>query len=238
MSGLARKALVCDRMPKSTDISVQAPPPVPDAAVLLRLSELARVPAEQREFFFESVLGSVQTACELDGLVKQGLASKRGKNLARAAFTLYDVLGNLNNRESSLIEGILSRAKSIFGKISNGGVEGLEHIAYQLALLSSLVTGKPPPRLPSQLPEPPVPGRRSGTVTHWIFQNFASELLISTSAAGGRLTLEKNTRKGSLVEAIRMLAPNLPDGFVPDPLTGSNSPKTQRCVQSGPKGIG
>jgi hypothetical protein len=156
---------------------------------------------------------NVQTACELDGLIKQGLAAKRGKKLVGAALALYDVLGNLNNRERVLIEGILGRS-GLFDRISSKGIEGLEQTAYQLALLASLVTGKPPPRYPSQPPEPPVPGRPSGTVKNWIFQNFASDLLISTMGAGGKLTHEKNIRKGSLIEAISTLAHCLPDGFV------------------------
>lgn len=194
--------------------------PVTDE-VLRQLAGHGHVPPEQHEFFFESIRINVQTAWELDGLVKQGLASKRSKYLAGAALTLYDTLGNLNHRERALIEGILSKAKSIFGKISSGGVVGLEQTAYQLALLSSLVAGKPPPRYPSQPPEPPVPGRRSGTVKHWVFQNFVSELSISTSVAGGRLKLQKNIGKGSLIEAIKMLASHLPAGFVPAPLPGS-----------------
>jgi len=207
------------RMPQSINMS----PKAPSDEVLRHLAELARVPAEHREFFCESVRTSVQTACELDGLVKNGLAtlaSKRGKNLARSALTLYDTLGNLNNRERAFIEGILG-GKAIFRKISGAGLSGLEQTAYEIALLSSLVTGKPPPRFPSQPPEPPVRGRRAGTVKDWIFQKFVWDLLISTTTADGSLTFEKETPRGTLVDAIKKLAPYLPDGFVPDPPPGS-----------------
>jgi hypothetical protein len=147
--------------------------------------------------------------------------SKRRK-LVDAALTLYDTLGSLKSYERELIEGIFGgKARFLFGRISSGGTAGLEQTAYQLALLFSLVAGKPPPRLPSQPWEPTGVGRRSGAVKDWIFQNFVWDLLLSTSTAGGRLKLEKNIRKGSLIEAIKMLAPNLPDGFVPDPLPGS-----------------
>jgi len=190
--------------------------------VLRQVADFGRVPDAQREVFFESIRQIVQTACELNGLVKEGLTNKRGEKLVRAAFSFYDSLGNLNKHERALIEGILSgNAKFIFDRISSEGVLGLEEIAYQLALLSSIVTGKPPPRYPSQSPEPPQRGRRSGSVNNWLFQNFASQLYISTVAAEGRPTFEKDAPSGNWIKAIRALEPCLPAGFVPKSLSGS-----------------
>jgi hypothetical protein len=211
-------------MRKSINTSPQVLP-VPTDEALRQLADLGDVPADQREFFFESVRTSVQTAWELDGLAKNRLAtlaSKRGKKLVHAALTLYDTLGDLHNSERKFIEGILGdKAKFIFRRISGAGLSGLEQTAYQIALLFSLVTGKPLPREPSELPESPGRGRRSGTVKHWIFQKFVWDLLISTTTADGRLTLDKHTPKGTLVDAIRTLARHLPEGFVPRRLPGS-----------------
>ena len=210
-------------MPSPTDVATsQSAPPVPDD-VLERLAGLGHVPATEREFFFESVRMNVQTACELDGLGRLGFANRRGQRLAHAALALYDLIGNLNERERSLIERILEgKAKFIFHRISNEeineGINGLEEAAYQIALLSSLVTSRPRPRLPSQPPDPPVAGRRSGTVEHWAFQNFLYDLLISTTEANGRLTLRREYKSGSLIEAMNALKPYLPAHFVPTPL--------------------
>ena len=208
---------VFDQMSKS----INASPKVPSDEVLRQLADLLLVPPEQREFFFESICTNVQTAWELDGLAKQGLASKRGKKLVDAALALYDTLGNLNNPERALIEGIFSKAGFIFDRISSEGVVGLNKTAYQLALLASFLTGKPTPRLPSQLPETPGRGRRSGAVKHPIFQQFVWQLLISIKGAGGSFTFAKETLGGTLVTAINMLARCLPHGFVPGPLPGS-----------------
>jgi hypothetical protein len=82
--------------------------------VLHQLAELGRVPDAGRKFFFESVYQIVQTACDLDGLVKQGLTSKRGKKLAGAALALYDGLGNLNKHERALIEVFWAARRSSF----------------------------------------------------------------------------------------------------------------------------
>jgi hypothetical protein len=45
--------------------------------------------------------------------------------------------------------------------------------------------------------------------------------MIFTRRARGGFTLEKNIPAGTLIEAIELLAPHLPRGFVPDPLPGS-----------------
>ncbi len=208
-------------MPESTNTSLQAPP-VPDAAVLLRLSELARVPAQQREFFFELVLGNVQTACELDGLAKGALANKKGETLLRAARELYEVLGNLNKDEREFMERVLaSRPGRIFNRISSGSVGGLQETAYKQVELFSLVTGNPPPRYPHQAPQSRQRGRRLGQVKNWIFQDFVFDLFTSTASASGGLTHDKNRPGTSLGKAIRMLAPYLPDGFLPKRLPPS-----------------
>ena len=48
-----------------------------------------------------------------------------------------------------------------------------------------------------------------------IFQNFVCALLILTRQCNGGFTLEKNIRKGTLIKAIKILAPFLSDGLVP-----------------------
>jgi hypothetical protein len=148
----------------------------------------------------------------------------------------------LNGRERTLIEKILEgKAKFMFDRISNEdineGIDGLEQAAYQLALLSSLITGKPHPRLPSQPPDPPVAGRRSGTVEHWAFQNFVYDLLISTIVANGRLTLTKAYRSGTLIKAINALTPYLPDRFVPTPLPISTLQKIRAACSRAEKAV-
>jgi hypothetical protein len=47
---------------------------------------------------------------------------------------------------------------------------------------------------------------------------FALRLLWDVKAAGGRLTLDKNTRQGTLVKVLNLLRPYLPPGFVPNVL--------------------
>jgi hypothetical protein len=211
------EAAICGRMSKS----LHTLPKAPSEETLRQLADLLVVPPEQHEFFFESVRSNVQTACELNGLAKRGLAGKRGKKLMGAALTLYDTVGNLSKGERALMEEIFNKANFIFDKISSGGVPGLEQTAHQLALLASLVTGKAPPRYPSQLPESPGRGRRVGTTKHPVFQQFVWDLLISIKVADGKFSFEKLTPRGTLVQAINKLTRSLPDKFVPKPFPGS-----------------
>jgi hypothetical protein len=182
-------------------------PALPDK-ILRQLAEIGRVPSEQHDFFFETVRRDVETACQLDGLVG-GLSTKKGKTLANASMTLYDALGNLAKTERHFLKATLSERELTFHRISSKGA--IEEIIYQLALLFCLLNGKAPPRPPWLSPESPSRGRRSGSVKNWIGQNFVWDLLIATTTADGGLTLEKNIRGGSLIEAVDLLAPYLPD---------------------------
>jgi len=213
-------------MPKSKNKS----PAVPNA-VLSELAERALVPPAHRKSFFDAVRTNVQTACELDGIAKGALANTKGTTLHHAAFTLYDKLGNLNNRERVLIERILSNTKFVFDRISSEGVSGLRQTAYQLACVFSLVTGKLPPRYPHQSPQSRRGGK--GTVKHPIFQNFVCDLLISTTAAEGNLTLDKNGKDGTLINAIEMLAFYLPDDFDPKSLSFSTFQRLKTRCKAG-----
>jgi hypothetical protein len=195
--------------------------PVPDE-VLRQVAELAHVPTAQHEFFFEVVRDSVQTACDLNALAKGGLTNKKGATLHRAALDFYETLKTLNKDEGKFIERILdSKAKFIFDRISDGGVDELRKTAYQLALLFSLITGKPLPRYPHQGPQPRQRGKKSGWVKHPRFNEFAFNIYLSAKVAGGNLTFDKNGLGGTWVDAIEMLAPHLPAGFVPEPFPGS-----------------
>jgi hypothetical protein len=214
-------------LPRARPVPDAVARPVPDAAarpvpdeVLRRLADLGHVRADQHDFFFGDVRKNVQTAWELSTLVKGGLANKKGAALYRAALELYEMLGNLNNDEREFIEGIFGRTE-LFEDISSGTVRGLRQTAYQFALLFSLVTGKPQPRYPHQGPKPRQRGPKPGRVKHPIFHKFAFDIYLSTKVAAGYLTFDKNGPMGTWVDAFEMLAPYLPNGFVPEPFPGS-----------------
>jgi hypothetical protein len=73
-------------------------------------------------------------------------------------------------------------------------------------------------------------GRRRGTVKNRAFQDFIRGLFLAAVRAGGRYTLEKNIQKGTVIEAIDILAPYLPDGFVPKNLPFSTLQRIKNTV--------
>ena len=213
-----------------------SPEALPDE-VLQQLADLARVPAAQRGFYSESIRMNVQTACELEGLKKE-LTRKQGTALLRSALALYEALGNLTEDEQRFINSILGgKSAFIFDRISSEGLGGLRKTAYQVALLFSLLTGKPNPRYPHETLKPRKRGtrpggRRPGSVKDPIFQDFICDLWISTSAAGGKLSFEKNTPRGTVFTAIKLLSPHLPKGFVPKALPASTVQKLKNLCKA------
>jgi hypothetical protein len=75
-------------------------------------------------------------------------------------------------------------------------------------------------------------GRPRGRVKNREFQVFVRGLFLAAEWAGGRYTLEKNIREGTVIEAINILAPYLPAGFVPKNLPFST---LQRMKSTLPK---
>lgn len=212
-------------MSKSKTPSSRAP--LVPKTVLRQLADLANVPAANRAFFFDDICMHVQTVRERVELVARWTAGTNAKNLWRDAIALYETLSALDKSESEIIEEILrGKGNFIFEKFSDDGIGGLRQTAYQLALLFSLLAGKPEPRFPHQAPMPRKQGkspggRRKGAVKP-IFQNFVRGLRATVKAAGGGLTLEKNDPpSGTMILALQVLRPQLPSGFIPKALAGS-----------------
>lgn len=197
-------------------------PPVPDE-VLRQLAKLARVSAEERENFYDLVCGTVEIVWAWD---RRATGTEPGRALARAvqaARALHDELGNLNHPDRRWLEGLLDR--TIHGHWITGGLEGLQRTVYLLAYFFSDALGDSPP---DRNPRPHRPGRKSGGVKDLRFQEFVRNILIDVKLTGGSLTLQKNIQRGTLIKAIMMLAPHLPDGFVPEPLPISTLQRIKR----------
>jgi hypothetical protein len=91
-----------------------------------------------------------------------------------------------------------------FKKITNEFVELLSEAG-------SFLGAEPPPK-PRGRP------RRGAFSTHSSLAKFTLRLLLDVRVAGGRLSLDKNLREGTMVDALKLLRPYLPRGFIPRPL--------------------
>jgi hypothetical protein len=213
----------------------------PPKAVLRELADLLEVPEVKRNFHYNEILGNVRDTCELKEL-SDGLTKEKSAKMLRSALALQETLWDLNRREAEFIDKMLySKSAFLLNRISADGTAGLREIAHQLALLFSLLSGKAAPRWPSEGPvrrrrgKSPG-GRRPGSITNSIFQDFVTQLWISTRVAGGKLSLAKSPvsgkPQGSLLKAIEMLKPYLPDGLVPNVLPARTLEKIRAdCIK-------
>jgi hypothetical protein len=213
----------------------------PSKDVLRELADLAHVPEVERNFYYHEILENVRNTCERKKL-SDLLTKEESEKLHRSALSLYEALLGLAQREARLIDMMLnSKSAFIFNKISSRGTDGLREIGYQLALLFSMLSSKAQPRYPhqgaaSRKRGKSPGGRRPGSISNPILQDFIFDLWTSTNVAGGKLSFAKNTAKGkpqgTILKAIELLAPYLPEGFVPNSLPSPTLAKLRaQCIK-------
>jgi len=172
------------------------------ADVLRQLAELARVPVEKRVEFCRQVSNLISDMWRSDADRRALLKAKTNTPLSQAIDALRDARQALADLDQELREA--------------GGELIINIELWVTQFLACMGEDSAPPRRRAHRR-----GRRPGTVKNWRFEAFVVKLRRAVTASGGRLGLQKNIEKGPLLEAIDMLAPHLPDGFVPKPRSAS-----------------
>jgi hypothetical protein len=184
----------------------------------LRLAEVARVPEENRDRFWLAVFGAVLDAWEHDDSRKMALALKQNEVLSRAMVALRAARQALADLE----EECKKVGPSGRGGLADSFVWGmLQELTAEIQqgmdrFFICVREDTEPPRRRAHRS-----GRPRGTVKNRRFRVFLRELSRAAKVFGGRLGLQKNIPKGALLEAIEIVAPHLPDGFVPKSLSVS-----------------
>ena len=182
-----------------------------DKEVALQVAELADVPSGEIDQFCELVQGTVENVWQID---KRARSSKQGQALidaAQAARTLYKAFGKLNQQDRDWVESLLARNPWYGGRLRE-----LPLIVWRIAHLFSTATGKSLQGGGAQeAVSPKRPDWRQRTVKDVTFENFLSHLLVDVDESGGQLTFTKHGGTGTLIEALDILRPHLPDGVVP-----------------------
>jgi hypothetical protein len=184
----------------------------------LRLAEVARVPEENRDGFWLAVFAAVLDAWEHDDWRKMALSLNQNEVLSRAIDALRDA------REA--LADLDEECKKV-GPSGRGGLAESQ-FWWRLPELTAAIEQEMDRffEWTGAETEPPRPrayrrGRRRGTVKNRRFRVFLRKLTNAAKAYGGRLGLQKNIPEGALLEAIEIVAPHLPDGFVPKSLSAS-----------------
>jgi hypothetical protein len=173
---------------------------------LPRLTDLARVspePERRGRFFRDAVLHVVLDAWDNYDL-REAASQLRTKKPA-----LSRVVAKLRSAKRALVDLDKHDREALRGPISE--------VESGIDLLFQRVLGE----TERVKPQAHRRGRPAGTITNRMFKSFVGDLLWAAEACGGRLTFEKNIKKGTLIDAINILTPCLPDGFVPRVLSGS-----------------
>jgi hypothetical protein len=184
-----------------------------------RLADLARVPEENRDGFLLAVFEAVIEAWEHNASREIAASLNQNEVLSRAIGALRaarQALADLNEEgdwkvESNRLGGLADaqfwwRLSELTAAIEQGMDRFFEWTRDETE----------PPR-----PRAHLRGRRRGTVKNPRFRDFVWKLTIAAKHYGGRLGLQKNIRKGALLEAIKIVARHLPNGFVPKHLSAS-----------------
>ena len=187
-----------------------APPP---PSIALQLANLARVPPEQQEQFFDYVHFAVALVWMRD---RRALGTPAGAALvrvAKAARTLHKEFGKLDPLDRKRVERLWRRTPPY-----KDWLRDLRETVFRLAHLFGSAVGMSAPRATGVAVPSHQKTDRWRTHKDVIFLDFVRRLRSGVRDFGGELTLDHNSEKGTLVDALHILRPLLPKGVVPNKL--------------------
>ena len=180
-----------------------------------KLTDVARVPKAYRDAFWWAVGDAL-----FDCLLTQGDIHANSELQRNPSFTIaVDALKSARQALARIDEA----ARETFRRRISAVQEGIDEF------LTALEDLKTEPKQPLRSETLGQRGRPAGTVKDRASQEFVYKLLECASLHGGTFSLEKNIRRGTLLEALKLLAPYFPEGVAPEKL----SPSTlQRIVDA------
>jgi hypothetical protein len=181
----------------------------------LKISDFARVPPSEREFFGDCVCGIVREFWRLDSVpAKPGPALKKA---AKAVRMLQEAQLEFDDADRALIWRILETKPVEFDE----QFKRLSQTTSQLDSIFNSILGTS--KRPDKGGPPRSRGRKRGSVSvhNRALQKLVRELSLAALAARGNFTIDKNFKKGSLIDALNALRKYLPARLVPIVLPGT-----------------
>jgi len=180
--------------------------------VALQIADLAKVPNHARECFCDCICGAAQEVWEWD---RRGTSSRPSEALieaANAARTMKTALQALNENDREWLRKVMSQHI-----IPASRHDPLRDPDWTVSVLADTFNAAIGRRLfdDREVTSPRKRGRRRGDINDRTFQDFVRHLLLSVRLADGDLTLDKNFKKGTLIDALNILRPHLPKGVIP-----------------------
>jgi hypothetical protein len=175
-----------------------------DSEALPKLIERAGIPEACRTSFWHAVLDALHDCLLTQGSIHAYSELRKNPSFAGAVDALKSARQALTQIDESAREAFRGGVLEVQGAIDD--------------FLTALDELNPEPRRINPLRQE---GRPAGAVQNSASQDFVRKLLECAILNGGALTLEKNNSKGSLIEALALLAPYLPEGVDPEKLSAS-----------------
>jgi hypothetical protein len=178
----------------------------------LRISDLARVPPSEREFFGDCICGIVREFWRFDRVpAKPGPALIKA---AKAVQMLHEAQLEFGEADRALLSRCLETKPVEFDEL----FERLPQTTSRLYSIFNSAMGTS--KRPGKGGPPRTPGRKKGSVSvhNRALQKLVCDLSLAAFAAGGNFTFDKNSKKGSLIGALNALRDYLPADVVPNEL--------------------
>lgn len=192
-----------------------------------QVGRIARIPDKDLGEFCDTLPDDVQLIWRRDRRAVQSRPGKALKRAAEAARKLDQELNSLTKADREWLQSLLLQEPQYVQRQLIGphpgylvppyeptALDGLSITVFHLVALVVTAAGQVPPFAPG-VRGPFKPGRGKGTVNDPTFHNFVGSLLIGASMFGGFFTLDKNFKRGTLLEALDALRPYLPKGVIP-----------------------
>ncbi len=194
---------------------------------VLRVADLARISVDElRDQFCISVCDRLEKIWNSDELVASLAPGPALIKAAEAARTLSEAVCSMNKQDRVDLDKIARQDPELSQERFRGATEPfqineLDHTVWLLALLFSTAVGKSWPPMHGLRALRETSGRPRGDIGNPVFQDLVFSILSCAMEAGGKLTVDKNNNKGTLIEALGILRPHFPPGVVPNVLSGS-----------------
>jgi hypothetical protein len=204
--------------------------PVLPMDVRVQLADLAGIPQQERDQFYDLIQMPVRLVWKLDRRAFNEDAGADLIRVAEAARDLHEAFANLNPGDREWIEYLNTTGIEFYHFLP-----ALPRTVRLLERLFSIAVGKAPLYNASR---PKKAGRRRGAIKDLAFLEVVRWLLIvAEECCGGHLTLDKNYENGTLIDALDLLRPHLPKGVIPKQLplgTIQTTKDNQHCYAGYP----
>ena len=181
-------------------------------SVALKIAKLFRMPKAYRDEFCDYLTDRVEGIWKRDWRATPLKPSSSLRRAADATRTLQRAFDSLPKKDREWVDSM--RASS---QLWGEGLPALDTTVMNLALVFNHAVGRPSPTPRKSVELNERLGVRTLGVKNQMFKEAVMMLMGAAVEHRGKYTLDSNTGRGTLIDALNMVGPYLPPGLVPAP---------------------